>query len=288
MVETFIPKTLDEALRIRRDTGAHPLAGGTDLMVQYRSHLGVKPKFPWPVMIISQLKELTGITEDAHAVMIGAVTTATEIASSELVPWHVRQAASRMGAVSLRNSATIGGNIANASPKGDLPAPLILLDAEVELQSVRGVRRVLLDDFITGAKKTLLGDDEIITKIIIPRLEKPFSYVWYRKIGTRRANAISKLSLCAAITVDTEGRITDFRAASGAAGPKIARSRSLEETLIGLTLLEMRKQTANFLEGYNAIISPHAMPEYRRVSTKRMLEHFLHEVVEKPADCIIE
>ncbi|MDY4609041.1 MAG: FAD binding domain-containing protein [Sphaerochaetaceae bacterium] len=291
MVEstTYVPTSLAEALKIRKETGARPLAGGTDLMVAYRRGIGVKARFPWPIMIISRLQELQGISTGSDgSCVIGAGTTAAEIAGSPLVPWHVRQAAGRMGAISLRNLATIGGNIGNASPKGDLPCPLILLDAQVELASAGGTRRMPLDEFIVGSKKTLLGDDELITKVIIPAPARPFSYVWYRKIGTRRANAISKLSLCAAMTLDAEGKIIDFRAASGAAGPKIARSRALERTLIGLSLPEMRKQTSEFLDGYNGVISPHAMPEYRRVSTRRMLEHFLHAVVERPADCIIE
>ncbi len=286
--ETFVPQTLSEALQLRKEHHAHPLAGGSDLMVAYRRGIGVRARFPWPVMVITQLQELRGISLDEQGnVVIGAATTAAEIANSELVPFLVRQAASGMGAICLRNIATIGGNIGNASPKGDLPAPLILLDAEVELASVDGTRRMLLDEFITGAKKTQLGEDEIITKVIIPKME-PFTHVMYRKIGTRRANAISKLSLSVAIRISDDGTILDFRAASGAAGPKIARSRDLERTLIGVSLPEMRKQTSAFLDGYNEIISPHAMPEYRRVSTRNMLEHFLHAVVERPADFNIE
>ncbi|MDD3902107.1 MAG: FAD binding domain-containing protein [Sphaerochaeta sp.] len=289
MVSTYIPKTLEEALIIRKETGARPLSGGTDLMVQYRRGIGVTPKFPWPIMIVSNLKELIGINETPDgSLCIGSATTSSEIAASPLVPWHVREASSRMGAISLRNLATIGGNIGNASPKGDLPATLILLDASVVLASVEGERTVLLDDFIYGAKKTLLQDDEIITKIIIPKPARPFTYRWYRKIGTRRANAITKLSLSAAITIDEKGVITDFRASSGAAGPKIARNKALEATLIGKNVEDIPSLLPSFLADYDKIISPHAMPEYRRTSTKRMLEYFLTEVSKRPSGEIIE
>ena len=194
---TYIPTTLDEALKLRSRIKARPLAGGSDLMVQSRRGIGLAPQFSEPLMIITELGELKGIRKaEDGSVEIGALTTPSEIASSTIVPWHVRQAASGMGAIALRNTATIGGNIGNASPKGDLPQPMILLDAEVVLVSLRGERRMLLDDFILGSKKTALGDDEIIKSVIIPSHD--FSYLFYRKIGMRRANAISKLSLSAA------------------------------------------------------------------------------------------
>jgi CO/xanthine dehydrogenase FAD-binding subunit len=286
---TYMPKSLEEALAVRKETGAHPLSGGTDLMVQYRRGAGVVPKFPWPVMIIGNIGELAGIeVDDGGNCLIGAGTTASEIAESPLVPWHVRQAAGRMGAVSLRNMATIGGNIGNASPKGDLPATLILLDASVVLSSVDGQRVVLLDDFIKGAKKTALRDDELITRIVIPRQTSPFTYVWYRKIGTRKANAISKLSLSAAITIDEGGKIVDFRASSGAAGPKVARSKQVESLLIGKPAEDLPSMLPSFLAEYDRILSPHAMPEFRREATKRMLAHFLEAVSGLPDTWAIE
>ncbi len=280
--ECYIPATLEEALRIRKDTNAHPLAGGTDLMVQHFRGIGLEPTFPFPVMILSRLKELSGIEIDEDGtVTIGALTTAAEIASSPIVPYHVKMAASGMGAISLRNTATIGGNLGNASPKGDLPQPLILLDASVVLQSERGVREVLVDDFIIGAKKTTLEDDEIIVAIKIPKVE--YSYALYRKVGTRKANAISKLSLSSLITIE-DGVITDFRASSGAAGPKVARSKEVEEMIIGKRLEELNLIIPAFVEQWDTVISPHAMPEYRRATTARLLTHFLTWVQSKPAE----
>ncbi len=276
-VETcYIPRTLDEALELRKNTGAIPLAGGTDLMVQHKKGIGCVPSFPAPIMIISNLKELKGITRDADGtVVIGALTTASEIAESELVPYLVRTAASRMGAVALRNQATIGGNIGNASPKGDLPQPLILLDAEVILRSVDGERKMLLDKFITGSKRTELSSDEIITAIRIPVV--PSTHLFYHKVGTRRANAISKLSLsCLALVED--GVVKDFRASSGAAGPKVRRSRDAENLIIGLRLDEITDHIGEFTKAWDAIISPHAMPEWRRASTRRMLTFFLEKL----------
>ena len=264
-VKCFIPETLEEALRIRKETGATVLAGGSDLMVANSMGAGVTPAFKGDVLIITNLTELKGIRAlPDGSVEIGACTTSA--------PELLKDAASRMGAIALRNSATIGGNIGNASPKGDMPQPLILMDAEVVLTSVDGERRMLVDDYIIATKKTALREDEIITKVIIPKQD--FTHTFFRKIGMRRANAISKLTLSAAATV-RDGVVVDFRASSGAAGPKVARSRKAEELLIGKKVSELHTCKEEFLDAWNTVISPHAMPEYRRNTTRRMLAFFI-------------
>jgi CO/xanthine dehydrogenase FAD-binding subunit len=288
MVEScYIPNDLEEALRIRKETGAKPLSGGTDLMVVHRRGTGVVPSFPWPIMIISQLNDLQHITMEDNEVVIGSGVHCSELEQSEIVPYQVRKAASLMGAHSLRNLATIGGNVCNASPKGDLPVPLIMMDAKVTLVSATGKRLLLLDDFIVGPKETLLADDELLVDIRIPLPEKPYTYLWYRKIGTRKANAISKLSMSAAITLSDEGVVTDFRSANGASGPKVARSKSFENLLIGTHIDQIEEKIPTLLDAYDAILSPHAMPQYRRSTTRRMLEHFLREVASRPDEQIL-
>ena len=243
-VKCFIPETLEEALRIRKETGATVLAGGSDLMVANSMGAGVTPAFKGDVLIITNLKELKGIRAlPDGSVEIGACTTSAEIARSPIAPELLKDAASRMGAIALRNSATIGGNIGNASPKGDMPQPLILMDAEVVLTSVDGERRMLVDDYIIATKKTALREDEIITKVIIPKQD--FTHTFFRKIGMRRANAISKLTLSAAATV-RDGVLVDFRASSGAAGPKVARSRKAEELLIGKKVSELSDKIVSY------------------------------------------
>ena len=148
-VKCYMPQTLAEALQIRKETGAQPLAGGSDLMVANSRGAGIVPGFKKPILIISNLPELKGIRRlDDGTVEIGALSTSWEIHTSPVTHPLLKDAASRMGAIALRNSATIGGNIGNASPKGDMPQPLILLDAEVVLQSVDGERRMKVDDFI--------------------------------------------------------------------------------------------------------------------------------------------
>ena len=276
-VKCFIPQTLEEALEIRKTYHPIPLAGGSDLMVAGSRGAGVTPAFKGDVMLIGNLSELKGIRENADgSVEIGAATTSAEIAASPLVHPLLRDAASRMGAIALRNSATIGGNIGNASPKGDMPQPLILLDAEVVLTSKDGERRMLVDDYIIATKKTAIRDDELITKVIIPKHD--FTHIFFRKIGMRRANAISKLTLSAAAIVK-DGVVVDFRASSGAAGPKVARSRKAEELLIGKKVTELAQVKDSFLDAWNDVISPHAMPEYRRNTTRRMLSYFIDALI---------
>lgn len=272
-VKCFMPQTLEEALEIRKNYHAVILAGGSDLMVSKSMGAGITPAFDSPVMILTGVKELKGIRKnDDGSVEIGALTTSAEISASDLVHPLLKDAASRMGAIALRNSATIGGNIGNASPKGDMPQPLILLDAKVVLKSREAERILPVDEFILDSKKTALADDEIITKVILP--PQNFTHIFFRKIGMRRANAISKLTLSAAATVQ-DGVVVDFRASSGAAGPKVARSRKAEEILIGKKLLELPQVKEEFLNAWNGVISPHAMPEYRRNTTRRMLAYFI-------------
>lgn len=276
-VNRFIPETLDEALEIlSENNNVTIIAGGTDVMVSSYSGIGVDPVIKGSVMFISSLDELKGIkTNEEGSVEIGALSTSREIAMSSQIHPLLREAASGMGAVSLRNSATIGGNIGNASPKGDMPQPLILLDAEVVLTSKRGERRVKVDDFILGSKKTLRESDELITSVIIPKSE--LTHYYYKKIGMRRANAISKLSLSAGAKI-VDGYVLDFRASSGAAGPKVERSREAEKILINKRLNELQDHKEEFLNAWDGVISPHAMPEYRRGATRRMLSHFIDEI----------
>ena len=276
-VKCYMPQTLAEALQIRKDTGAQPLAGGSDLMVANSRGAGIVPGFKKPILIISNLPELKGIRQlEDGTVEIGALSTSWEIHTSPVTHPLLKDAASRMGAIALRNSATIGGNIGNASPKGDMPQPLILLDAEVVLTSKDGERRMLVDDYIIATKKTAIRDDELITKVIIPKHD--FTHIFFRKIGMRRANAISKLTLSAAAIVK-DGVVVDFRASSGAAGPKVARSRKAEELLIGKKVTELAQVKDSFLDAWNDVISPHAMPEYRRNTTRRMLSYFIDALI---------
>ncbi len=287
-VKCYIPKSLKEALEIKSRVDVLPLAGGSDLMVSHKRTMGLTPVFEKPVMIIRNLPELRRIyVNDKGECCIGAACTSAEIAQSPLCPWHLRQAASRMGAIALRNSATIAGNIANASPKGDTPGPLYLLDARVKLSSVRGEREELVSDFIVKFRTIDLKSDELITEIIVPCSEDDFDYIFWHKVGTRKANAISKITLSQAIRFEADGStVADYRVSATATGAKTNRSREVESLIIGKTICDETVEAV--VNGFDGVISPRAMPEFRREATRRMIRRFLSEAAKHPKDKVID
>ena len=285
-VRAYIPETLKEALEIRSKTDCIPLAGGSDLMVSNKRTTGVAPSFDKPVLIIRNLKELKEISVNGKGeCVIGAGCTSAEIAQSSVVPWHLRQAASRMGAVALRNSATIAGNIANASPKGDTPGPLYLLDARVRLTSLAGEREVLVSDFIVKFKTIDLHPDELITAVVVPLSERNFDYIFWHKVGTRKANAISKLTLSQAIKFDGN-IVSDYRLSATATGAKTNRSREVEKLIIGKEITPALIEQV--IDAFDEVISPRAMPEFRREATRRMIRRFLSVASERPENRVID
>lgn len=287
-MKCYMPKTLKEALEIKSRVDVIPMAGGSDLMVSHKRTIGLTPVFEKPVMIIRNLPELKRIyLNEKGECCIGAGCTSSEIASNTLCPWHVRQAASRMGAIGLRNSATIAGNIANASPKGDTPGPLYLLDARVKLQSVNGVREVLVSDFIVKFRTIDLRADELITEIIVPYSEDDFDYIFWHKVGTRKANAISKITVSQAIRFEKDGKtVADYRVSATATGSKTNRSRDVERLLIGKEISSDVIEAV--IAGFDQVISPRAMPEFRREATRRMIRRFLSQAALHPADKVID
>ena len=287
MKKCYMPKTLEEALTIKAEHDVIPLAGGSDLMVSHKRTMGLTPEFEKPVMIIRNLKELQKIyLNDKGECCIGACCTSAQIAESTLVPWHLRQAASRMGAIGLRNSATIAGNIANASPKGDTPGPLYLLDARVKLASKNGEREELVSDFIVKFRTIDLRPDELITEVIVPYSEDDFDYIFWHKVGTRKANAISKITLSQAIKFNDDGTVKDYRVSATATGAKTNRSRDVEQILIGKTITP--EITEEVIAAFDQVISPRAMPEFRREATRRMIRRFLSEAQKRPANKVID
>ena len=286
-VNCYIPKTLEEALRIRNSEDVIILAGGSDLMVSHKRTIGLAPVFEKPVMIIRNLKELKGIKiNEWGECEIGACCTSNEIAQSPLVAWHLRQATSRMGAVGLRNSATIAGNIANASPKGDTPGPLYLLDARVRLTSVNGSREVPVSDFIVKFKTIELRQNEIITAVIVPYSERDFDYIFWHKVGTRKSNAISKLTVGMALKFDSDNTVKDFRLSATATGAKTNRSREVESLLFGKKISDQLIEKV--VKGFDDVISPRAMPQFRREATARMIRRFLSVCSLRPKNRVID
>lgn len=214
--------TLAEALRLRAD---HPdatvLAGGTDVMV-FLELDAIHPSLLLDVWPCTELRHVSGSR-------IGALATWTDVARCAQLPEALRDCARTVGAPQIQNRGTVGGNIVNASPAGDSLPMWLALDAEFELASVRGTRRVAAADFWLGYRKTALAPDELLTAVHLPPLR---GTLHYRKVGTRLAQAISKVVLGARIVVEG-GVVTDARVALGSVAPVPVRARHVEAALLG-------------------------------------------------------
>jgi CO/xanthine dehydrogenase FAD-binding subunit len=210
-----------------------PIAGGTDLMVQYAS--GKLP--PRKLVSLWNLPELRTIEVSERTIQIGAACTYTDVRQHALVAKEfplLANAASCTGGIANQNRGTLGGNIVNASPAADSLPALLAYDCDLILISTRGERRIPYSTFHTGYKQTLLAPDELIRAICLPR--HFFGYISYsRKVGARNAQAISKVCM-AALARTAHGVIEDVRIAAGSVAPVPLRLRGTEEILRGKIL----------------------------------------------------
>jgi CO/xanthine dehydrogenase FAD-binding subunit len=210
-----------------------PIAGGTELMVQYSAgRLGARK-----LVSLWGLPELRRIESTNDEVLIGAGCTYTDLRRHPLVAREfplLARAASWTGSIANQNRGTLGGNIVNASPAADSLPALMVYEAELLLVSARGTRRVPYVEFHTGYKQTRLAVDEIISAIALePRFGDYYSYS--RKVGTRNAQAIAKLCL-AALGIVSDNRIEDVRLAIGSMAVTPLRLRRTEKVLLGQPL----------------------------------------------------
>jgi CO/xanthine dehydrogenase FAD-binding subunit len=231
------PGSLSDALEIlAREPGEwRPFAGGTDLMVLLEA--GKLPAARY--LSLWQLRELAGIEVTADEIVIGALTTYTDVLRSSVIQEECPLlccAAADTGGVATQNRGTIGGNIANASPAADTPPALLVYDADIDLISVRGVRRVAYDRFHLGYKQLDLAPDELIHSVRVTRGRGKWLKTW-RKVGTRRAQAISKICFASALELDDRGAaIRDIRLALGSVAPTVVRAAHAESAARGRPL----------------------------------------------------
>ena len=231
------PASLQEALDdLARHPAARPFAGGTDLMVVLEA--GHLP--PGRYVSLQNCRELLGIDEgnDPDAgVSIGALTTYTGIRNSARIAASygmLPRAAGETGGLATQNRGTIGGNIANASPAADTPPALLVYDALLDLASKAGTRRVPYAAFHTGYKKMDLKPGEIVARIHLPP-RTPGWRDYYRKVGTRRAQAISKVCFAGAVLMKGD-KVSDVRIALGSVSPTPLRATRTEAALRGKRL----------------------------------------------------
>jgi len=251
------PKTLDEALRLLHEHGASAriVAGGTDIMVRVRR--GMVPP-GWTTLVSTRgIERLHGCRRRDNEIVVGASTTATDLIRDPVIAEHapiLARVADRMASAQIRNVATVGGNLVNASPAGDLINPLLLLDARLVLASLDGRRTVAVSDFFTGPGETLLGADELLVEACfdVPPNGRLFRF---EKAGTRPAMECSVVT-CGIAYTPLDGRIVDVRAAFGSVAATPFRGRETESVLEGRRLTPERiEQAARAAEGEISPIS---------------------------------
>jgi CO/xanthine dehydrogenase FAD-binding subunit len=272
------PRNLAEALDwMAREPGAwKPFAGGTDLMVLLEAGKLPHRKF----LSIWKLDELRGIEASNDYVTIGALATYTAVRRSEILAREfplLCRAAAETGGIATQNRGTLGGNIANASPAADSPPALLIYDAELELVSAGGARWAKYGEFHKGYKQMDLRGDELIRRIRLPRATNGWKQ-FYRKVGTRRAQAISKVCFAAAARVEN-GRMLEARIALGSVAPTAIRARETEKLLRG-------EKAPSALAAAQAALGREVAPiddmrssaEYRRRVAQNLLSEFLEAV----------
>jgi CO/xanthine dehydrogenase FAD-binding subunit len=279
MVEAYVPRSVSECLELLNTNDLRIVAGGTDMLIQNRAHSSLPIGYKSDVLYISQVEELKNIYEDDEFVYIGAAASLENIMENLTVSKLLRETILEMASPAIRHTATLAGNIANASPAGDSLVSLYLLDAEVELRSLTHTRRMLVKDFIYGVRKINLEKNELITKIIIPKLK--FSHAYFKKVGPRLSDAISKLSFSGAYLVDS-GKIIDFRVAFGAVNIYVVRDNELERKIIGKKITEVKKQVEEILKWYEPLIKPiddqRSNKNYRKEVSLNLLREFIESL----------
>jgi CO/xanthine dehydrogenase FAD-binding subunit len=279
------PRRLSDAYRLLADSdGApwRPVAGGTDLLVQMTGELGEPPT---RVLDIWGLDELRGIAAEDGALVLGSLTTYTEIRRSplvsELLP-ELAECAATIGAAQIQNRGTIGGNVVNASPAGDTLPILLATDAAIVLGGPRGERTVPAREFWTGYRRTARRDDELVVRVRIPLVGD--RRVRFRKIGTRRAQAISKVVMALAWRAGEPGRSAlgqwrDVRLALGSVAATPVRAPRTESVLEGA---EPSRETAQRAAGtlseeIQPIDDVRSTADYRREVAARVLHRLIRD-----------
>ncbi|MBA3877533.1 MAG: hypothetical protein C0498_11495 [Anaerolinea sp.] len=273
-----VPSRLSEAYALLAAGPIVPIAGGTDIMVRITGELGPLPE---RMLDLSRLDALEGVALELGTLVLGARTTYTEIRRSALCREHLPAlvgAAATVGAVQIQNRGTLGGNIATASPAGDTLPVLLATDAEIVVGSHRGERIVPAVAFFPAYRRTALAPDELILRVRIPLLTG--REVRFRKVGTRRAQAISKVVM--AVSWRSHGKTagwSDVRVALGSVAATPIRAAGAEAVLEGARPTPETADAA--AEALAAELRPiddvRSTAEYRRVVSARILHRIVRD-----------
>ena len=276
--EMVAPATLGEALHLLAAAPGvwQPFAGGTDLMVLLEAGKLAHQRF----ISLWHLPELRGIAVTDEFVTLGALTTYTQIQAHDVVQQEfplLCQAASLTGSVAIQNRGTLGGNIANASPAADSLPALLVYEADIELISAQGARWVSYQDFHTGYKTTVMRQEELIRAIRLPRVTAGWRQ-HARKVGTRKAQAISKVCFAGMALLEAD-TIKDIRLAYGSVAPVPLRVARTETSLRGrvLNAATISDARATWLAELQPIDDVRSTAEYRVQVAANLLEDFLRQ-----------
>jgi CO/xanthine dehydrogenase FAD-binding subunit len=273
------PANLSETLDLlAREPGVwQPFAGGTDLMVLLEAGKLSHKRF----LSLANLAELRGIEVRHDDVLLGALTTYSDVLRNSVLEAEfplLCSAARETGSIATQNRGTLGGNIINSSPAADSPPALLVYDAEIELISTRGSRWMPYHGFHTGYKKMLLAPDELLLRIRLPRRTAPWRQ-YYRKVGTRKAQAISKVCFAGAALIE-DGAIRDIRIAMGSIAPIVLRAVKTEDALRGGKLSPETIAAAKkiLVQEISPIDDIRSTARYRLRVTQNLLEEFLSQL----------
>ncbi len=264
---SFKPETLREALEIRARERVIPYAGGTDLMIE------ADPDAAY--LFLGDIAELKGIEALDGRLEIGAAVTYTEALQSDAVPEILKDAVRYIAAPAIRNAGTMGGNVANGSPKADSALIFAVTDSTLVLASEKGERRVPIAEFYLGRGKTVLREDELLEKIVMP-LSNVRDY-YYHKIGARGALAIARVSFAGLMRIEG-GEIRHAATAFGAVAGTIIRRPDIDGMLIGRTVEEARKIRDDYVAAMDEAIQPirgRISAEYRKKVLMNLIDDFL-------------
>lgn len=279
--DVLAPDTLEEALKLLAEKPGfyRPLAGGTDLMVVFNAGHQEYKNF----LSLHRFVELRGIEVTEAEVEIRALSTYTDVRYHPVLQKEfpmLCQAAAESGACAIQNRGTVGGNIANGSPAADTPPALAAYGAEIDLVSSSGVRSLPFRDFQTGYKQMDLKPEELIRGVRLKR--KSGRIHSYRKVGTRKAQAISKVCFAASVRLE-DGKIAEAGIAFGSVAPTVACCKELEDKLKGLTLTEAVKlEPAKVKELVGESVAPiddiRSSGEYRLKVAKNLAADFVQNL----------
>lgn len=279
------PERLEEALAALAARPMAVLAGGTDF---YPARVG--QPVDTPVLDVSRLKALRGIAEEAKEIRIGALATWTEVARARL-PAHLhmlQRAAREVGGVQIKNTATVAGNLCNASPAADGIPALLALDAVVVLASVRGERHVPVAQFVLGNRRTARAPDELVTAVLVPHWRAGATHrvrSTFLKLGARRYLVISIVMVAAVVETDAARRIVRAALAVGACSPVAQRLAALEHALAGVESSRVADiAQPDHLAALAPIDDVRGSGAYRREAALELVRRALAEVAAATAD----